>query len=67
MNHQDIIVLDHGTGTKLSQDLIQTMTGILDDVHEDSAVLNIDNNEIAMTTDSFVVSPVFSATVILRK
>ncbi|EBX7469933.1 hydrogenase expression/formation protein HypE [Salmonella enterica subsp. enterica serovar Bareilly] len=63
MNHQDKIVLDHGTGAKLSQDLIRTMTGLLDDVHvgkmEDSAVLNIDNNEIAMTTDSFVVSPVF--------
>lgn len=63
MNQQDKIVLDHGTGAKLSQDLIRTMTELLGDVHigkmEDSAVLNIGNNKIAMTTDSFVVSPVF--------
>lgn len=71
MNQQDKIVLDHGTGAKLSQDLIHTMTELLGDVHigkmEDSAVLNIGNNKIAMTTDSFVVSPVFLVMVILGK
>lgn len=63
MNQQDRVILDHGTGAKLSQDLIRTMTELLGDVHigkmEDSAVLDIGNNKIAMTTDSFVVSPVF--------
>lgn len=63
MNQQEKIVLDHGTGAKLSQDLIHRMTALLGNVHigkmEDSAVLDISCNKIAMTTDSFVVSPVF--------
>ena len=59
----DKIKLDHGTGAKLSQDLIEMITNLLDDVHigkmEDSAVLTINSQQIAMTTDSFVVDPVF--------
>lgn len=59
----DKIVLDHGTGAKLSHELIALITETLGDVHigkmEDSAVLPINTNRIAVTTDSFVVTPIF--------
>ncbi|MFZ3470513.1 hydrogenase expression/formation protein HypE [Streptomyces sp. 4.24] len=57
------IVLDHGTGAKLSQDLVQLIAKTLGDVYvgimEDSAVLKIEGDRIAMTTDSFVIDPPF--------
>ncbi|MFI5616762.1 hydrogenase expression/formation protein HypE [Streptomyces sp. NPDC051567] len=57
------IVLDHGTGAKLSQDLVQLIAATLGDVYvgimEDSAVLTIESDRIAMTTDSFVIDPPF--------
>ncbi|MCH0538538.1 hydrogenase expression/formation protein HypE [Streptomyces sp. MUM 203J] len=57
------IVLDHGTGAKLSQELVQLIAETLGDVYvgimEDSAVLKVDSDRIAMTTDSFVVDPPF--------
>lgn len=63
MNIQKEIELDHGTGAKLSQDLIHFITEILGDSHigkmEDSAVLPIQGDKIALTTDSFVVTPHF--------
>lgn len=59
----DKIVLDHGTGAKLSHDLVSLITKTLGDVHigkmEDSAVLPIHSDKIAVTTDSFVVTPIF--------
>lgn len=59
----DKIVLDHGTGAKLSHYLIALMTETLGDVYigkmEDSAVLPIHTDKIAVTTDSFVVTPIF--------
>lgn len=58
------IVLDHGSGGLLSHELV---TGLiapeLGDVHvgrmEDSRLLDIPPGKIAMTTDSFVVDPIF--------
>ncbi|WP_024834515.1 hydrogenase expression/formation protein HypE [Ruminiclostridium josui] len=59
----DKIVLDHGTGAKLSHELISLIVETLGDVYigkmEDSAVLPITGDRIAVTTDSFVVTPVF--------
>ncbi len=58
------IILDHGTGALLSQDLINSIiTPRLGKVHKgdmnDSAVLNLTANKIAMTTDSFSIDPIF--------
>ena len=59
----DKVVLDHGTGAKLSHELISLITKTLGDVYigkmEDSAVLSICTDKIAVTTDSFVVTPIF--------
>lgn len=60
----DSVQLDHGTGGGMSQELIEGLIAPrLGDVHrgemEDSAVLAIDATRIAMTTDSFVVDPIF--------
>ncbi|ELR66240.1 hydrogenase metallocenter (NiFe) assembly protein HypE [Photobacterium marinum] len=63
MEELAFIELDHGTGAKLSQDLIDMITSTLEDVHlgkmEDSAILPMNASQIAMTTDSFVVAPPF--------
>ncbi|RIE03257.1 hydrogenase expression/formation protein HypE [Cohnella faecalis] len=57
------IVLDHGTGGKLSGELIGAITERLGEVHvgklEDSAILPIGAGRIAVTTDSFVIDPIF--------
>jgi hydrogenase expression/formation protein HypE len=60
----DVIQLDHGTGGGMSQELIaELIAPRLGAVHagrmEDSAVLELDVNRIAVTTDSFVVDPIF--------
>lgn len=59
----DKIVLDHGTGAKLSNELVSLITETLGDIYigemEDSAVLPIHSEKIAVTTDSFVVTPIF--------
>jgi len=59
----DKVVLDHGTGAKLSHDLISLITKTLGDAYvgqmEDSAILSISTGKIAVTTDSFVVTPIF--------
>lgn len=59
-----LIELDHGTGGGMSQELIaELIAPRLGDAHsgrmEDSAVLAIESERIAMTTDSFVVDPIF--------
>lgn len=60
--HQEV-VLDHGTGARLSRELIELIVAVLDDVYigemEDSALLPIEGEVVAMTTDSFVVDPPF--------
>jgi hydrogenase expression/formation protein HypE len=59
-----MIVLGHGSGGKLSHDLINRL--FLPELGkaapralDDSAVVNINGQRIAMTTDSHVVSPLF--------
>ena len=58
------ILLSHGSGGKLSHDLIQNLffkyfeNKILS-IAGDSAILDIDSKNIAFTTDSFVVDPIF--------
>lgn len=59
-----LIELDHGTGGGMSQELIgELIAPRLGSVHhgrmEDSAVLGIESARIAVTTDSFVVDPIF--------
>jgi hydrogenase expression/formation protein HypE len=62
-DYQDI-VLAHGSGGKLSQQLIQEM--LLPqfrnewlDVQHDGAVLSLNGTRLAFSTDSYVVSPIF--------
>jgi hydrogenase expression/formation protein HypE len=59
-----LIELDHGTGGGMSQELIgELIAPRLGSVHhgrmEDSAVLSVDSERIALTTDSFVIDPIF--------
>ena len=58
------VVLAHGGGGKLMHDLIEKMFRVAfgktdSQTSHDSAVLELPGNKIALTTDSFVVSPVF--------
>ena len=62
-DYQDI-VLAHGSGGKLSQQLIQEI--LLPqfrnewlDVQHDGAVLSLNGTRLAFSTDSYVVSPIF--------
>src|ERR1700733_15310716 len=58
------IVLGHGSGGKLTADLIDRIflpafrNPVLDKL-DDQAVLTIGNSRLAFTTDSFVVTPIF--------
>lgn len=60
---EESVVLDHGTGAKLSRELVERIAAILGDTYigamEDSAILDISAGRIAVTTDSFVVTPLF--------
>lgn len=58
------ILLGHGSGGKLSHDLIDEVfikqfSNPLLDAQTDSAILNIKEGNLAFTTDSYVVDPVF--------
>src|SRR6202048_3614528 len=58
------IVLAHGSGGKLSQQLIQEILlpqfrNQLLDVQHDGAVFSVNGARLAFSTDSFVVSPIF--------
>jgi hydrogenase expression/formation protein HypE len=60
----DKIEIGHGSGGKLTRDLIeQTFLKYLSSEElnalEDAAILNINNSKIAVTTDSYVVNPLF--------
>jgi hydrogenase expression/formation protein HypE len=62
-DYQDI-VLAHGSGGKLSQQLIQEILlpqfrNELLDVQHDGAVFPVNGTRLAFSTDSFVVSPIF--------
>ncbi|MDE3198459.1 MAG: hydrogenase expression/formation protein HypE [Acidobacteriota bacterium] len=60
----DRVVLGHGSGGRLSAQLIQDIflpifdNPVLDRL-DDQAVLQIGNSQVAFTTDSFVVQPLF--------
>jgi len=60
----DKILLNHGSGGKMTHELISSLFMKYFDnpvlrAQTDSAILNIDSRLIAFTTDSYVVSPVF--------
>lgn len=59
----EIITLNHGSGGKASQDLINEIFiksfGDPNAILSDSAILDIDSDKIAFTTDSFVIDPIF--------
>lgn len=60
----DKILLGHGSGGKLSHDLIDELfakhfSNPVLDQQTDSAVLDISTSKLSFTTDSFVVDPVF--------
>jgi hydrogenase expression/formation protein HypE len=60
----DCVQLDHGTGGGMSQELIcDLIAPRLGSVHhgrmEDSAILEDASDRLALTTDSFVVDPIF--------
>lgn len=64
MSANGLIQLDHGTGGGMSQELIaELIAPRLGATHhgrmEDSAVLGLETDRIAVTTDSFVVDPIF--------
>ncbi|EFH7843358.1 hydrogenase expression/formation protein HypE [Escherichia coli] len=58
---RETVVLDHGTGAKLSRELVERIAITLEETYlgemEDSALLQLPTNKIAFTTDSFVVTP----------
>jgi len=62
--HHDHIVLGHGSGGKLSAELLERVflpafsNPTLDKL-DDQAVLQVGNARVAFTTDSFVVTPIF--------
>ena len=58
------ILLSHGAGGKLSHDLVQELFLPFFDndllrALEDSAVISLETNRVAFTTDSYVVKPLF--------
>ncbi len=60
----DKILLGHGSGGKLSHDLIEKLfvkyfSNPVLDSQTDAAVLDVQGKDISFTTDSFVVDPVF--------
>lgn len=61
---EDVIRLGHGSGGRLSEQLIERIflphlgNKILNDL-EDAAVIENDSNRVAVSTDSFVVKPIF--------
>jgi len=63
-NQFDTILLGHGSGGKLSHDLISELFAkhFDNDIlrqQSDSAIIEAPDNQLAFTTDSFVVDPIF--------
>ncbi len=64
LTHHEQIVLGHGSGGKLSAELLERVflpafrNEFLDKL-DDQAVLQVGNSRLAFTTDSFVVTPIF--------
>jgi len=61
---KDQILLDHGSGGKMSHDLITSLmlpsfqNDILSELH-DGAAVDVDGTRIAFSTDTYVVDPIF--------
>jgi len=60
----DIILLGHGSGGKLSHELLDnlivpTLSGITQSDQNDAAVIAAQEGRLAFTTDSYVVDPIF--------
>jgi len=61
---QNQILLDHGSGGKMSHDLITSLmlpsfqNDILSELH-DGAAVDVDGTRIAFSTDTYVVDPIF--------
>lgn len=60
----DKVLLGHGSGGKLSHDLISKLfvkhfSNPVLDKQTDSAILSVDEGHLSFTTDSFVVDPIF--------
>jgi hydrogenase expression/formation protein HypE len=61
---KDKILLDHGSGGKMSHELITTLmlpafqNNILSELH-DGAAVDVDGTRLAFSTDTFVVDPIF--------
>jgi hydrogenase expression/formation protein HypE len=62
-NASGTILLDHGTGARLSRELVEMIAADLGPVYvgemEDSAIISVPSGQLAVTTDSFVVQPAF--------
>ncbi|RLD38032.1 MAG: hydrogenase expression/formation protein HypE [Bacteroidetes bacterium] len=63
-NQFDTILLGHGSGGKLTHDLIEGLFAKYFDndilrQQSDSAIIPLDGKQVAFTTDSFVVDPLF--------
>ncbi len=64
ISHHDHIVLGHGSGGKLSAELLESIflpafsNPVLDKL-DDQALLRINGTRLAFTTDAFVVTPLF--------
>jgi len=64
ITHHDQIVLGHGSGGKLTAQLIEQVflpafsNPVLDKL-DDQAVLQVNGSRLAFTTDAFVVTPIF--------
>jgi len=64
MKRSDIILLDHGSGGELSYNLLQeNLMPFFKNRHllkaDDGAVLDIKENRVAFSTDSYTVDPIF--------
>ena len=64
ITHHEQIVLGHGSGGKLSAQLIETVflpafSNPLLDKLDDQAVFQVNGSRLAFTTDAFVVTPLF--------
>ena len=62
--NDDIILLGHGSGGKLSHQLldeliIPTLSGVAPKDQNDAALLSHEGERLAFTTDSYVVDPIF--------
>lgn len=59
----EAIILDHGTGARLSRELVEMIAAELGPVYvgemEDSAILPLSGERMAVTTDCFVAQPAF--------